>query len=182
MRVRDWEDIVQDVVDADSESADWRAVAGDRQAGIGEDLYLGHPTEGLFQLKTFAKNPYEVQGIGTQIARSLDEEIGSYLPAESNGRFAVQSPPEDKSDAEKKAEKLETVLDTHSDAPTEPGDMFDDVMDVLESPAFGPMEYDQFDRPDGLDELNTTFSEAEDVLEGEFDDLLEESDVSTGFH
>lgn len=43
MRVRDWQDIVSDVVDSDADPDDWRAVAGDRASGLGEDLYLGHP-------------------------------------------------------------------------------------------------------------------------------------------
>jgi hypothetical protein len=51
MRVRDWDDILQDVVESDADPAGWRAVGGDRRDGIGEDLYLAHPGVGTFQLK-----------------------------------------------------------------------------------------------------------------------------------
>jgi hypothetical protein len=181
MRVRDWQDIVRDVVEEAADPEGWRAVAGDREGGLGEDLYLGHPDSGVYQLKTYARNPFDVQGVGTRVARRVDEDIDPYLPTEDAGRFAVQSPPEDESDAEEKARKLEEVVQAHADAPTSPGDLFDDMMDVLESPAFGPMEFKFDDRPDTLDGLAETFEEAEEVLDAELDDLIEQDEVGRGF-
>ncbi|MFB6070168.1 MAG: hypothetical protein ABEJ76_04020 [Halanaeroarchaeum sp.] len=182
MNVRDWQDIVQDVVESDADPDGWRAVAGDRTGGLGEDFYVGHPSGGVFLLKTYAKNPFEVRSVGTRVARRIDEDLADLFPAGDRGRFAVQRPPADEDDAERKARDLETVLQTHAEAPTEPADLFDDVMETLESPAYGPMDYDQFDRPDGLDELADTFEEAEDVLDAEFEDLVEEDEVGRGFH
>ena len=182
MRIREWQDILEDVTERDVDPEAWRAVAGDRARGVGEDMYLAHPRAGVFFLKTYAKNPYEVRGVGTQVARSLDDEIGSFLPEDgSGGRFAVQSPPEDEAHAESVSKRLETVLETHADAPTRPQDLFDDVMEALESPAFGPMEYDQYDRPDQLEELADQFEEAEELLDAELDDLIEDDDVDRGF-
>ena len=183
MRVRDWQDILGDVVESDADAGDWRAVAGDRQGGPGEDMFLGHPAVGVFQLKTFAKNPYEVQGVGARVARSVDEDLDPLFPAEdAGGRFGVNDGIEDEDEAENKAKNLEAVLETHADAPTTPDALFEDVMDALDSPAFGPMEYDMYDRPDELENLSETFEEAEDVLTKELDDLIEESDVGRGFH
>ena len=182
MRVREWDDIVREVVESKAEPDDWRAVGGDRADGLGEDIYLGHPGVGVFQLKTYAKNPHDVRGVGTQVARSIDDEIGHYLPADDGaGRFAVQTPPESEDEAEETASALEEVVKAHAEAPTTPGDLFDDVMDTLDSPAFGPMEYEMTDRPGGLDELSTTFEEAEDVLNTELDDLIDEDRVGKGF-
>ncbi|WP_439026751.1 hypothetical protein [Haloarchaeobius sp. DT45] len=182
MRVRDWDDIVSEVVESKADPEGWRAVAGDRANGLGEDFYVGHPNSGVYQLKTYAKNPFEVRGVGTQIARKLDDEIGSFFPEQQeSSRFAVQAPPEDEDDAEDRAKKLQAVLQAHADAPTTPGDLFDDMMDALESPAFGPMEYDQYDRPEKLDDLATTFEDAEKVLDAELDDLIDEDEVGRGF-
>jgi hypothetical protein len=183
MRVRDWDDIVEDVVESNVDPDGWRAVAGDRANGLGEDLYLGHPDSGLFQLKTYAKNPFEVKGVGAQVARHLDDEIGGFLPEEGDGRFAVQAPGDDidEEEAEEKARRLEEVVKVHADAPTTPGDFFDDVMETLDSPAFGPMQYDQYDRPEELDDLATTFEDAEEVLDAELDDLVETDEVDKGF-
>jgi flagellar capping protein FliD len=30
---------------------------------------------GAFQLKTYAKNPFQVEGVGAQVARSIDDEL-----------------------------------------------------------------------------------------------------------
>lgn len=183
MRVRDWQDVVEDVVDSGVDPEGWRATGGDRSDGVGEDLYLGHPNVGVFQLKTYPKNPFEVRGVGSRVARSIDDEIGPWLPesGEANGRFGVQSPPEDETEAENVATRLEEVIKAHSDAPTTPDDLFSDVMDAMESPAYGPMEYDQYGRPEAVDELADTFEEAESVLDAELDDLIDDDAVGRGF-
>jgi len=182
MRVRDWEDIVEDVVEADADPDDWRAVGGDRADGVGEDMFVGHPSAGLYQLKTYARNPFDVRGVGTQVARKVDDDLDDLFPQRSaDGRFAVQQGPADEEEAETKASRLEEVLQAHADAPTDPGDLFDDVMDVLDSPAFGPMEYDQYGRPDSLEELAATFQDAESVLDSELDELVDDDGVGRGF-
>ncbi len=182
MRVRDWQDVLEDVVDSNAESGDWRAVAGDRRAGPGEDMFLGHPSVGVFQLKTFAKNPYEVRGVGSRVARKVDDDLDPLFPAEdAGGRFGVNDGVADEDEAKNRAKDLETVLETHADAPTSPDALFEDVMGALDSPAYGPMEHDMYDRPDALDDLSDTFEEAEDLLSSELDDLIEDSDVGRGF-
>ena len=183
MRIREWDDILEDVVAADADPDGWRAVGGTRARGIGEDLYVGHPRVGVFQLKTYAKTPFEVQGVGSRVARNLDEEIGSYLPAEDDapGRFAVQQPPDDEDDARTKARTATEVLKAHADAPTTPDDLFEDLMDAVESPAFGPMTFDRYDRPDELEGLADTFEEAEELLDAELAELIEDADVARGF-
>ncbi|WP_229112687.1 hypothetical protein [Halapricum desulfuricans] len=180
MRVRDWQDILEDVVENDSDPDQWRAVGGDRRSGIGEDLYLAHPSTGVYQLKTYAKNPYEVEGVGAQIARRVDDEIDPLFPEEGSGLFGVQQPIEDEREAEQKAKDLETVLETHADAPTTPEALFEDLMETLDSPAYGPMEFDTHDRPDSMTDLTDTFEEAEELLDAELDDLIDE-DVTRGF-
>ena len=172
-----------DVVESNADPDGWRGVGGDRANGIGEDLYIGHPGVGVFQLKTYAKNPYEVQGVGARIARSIDDELDQLFPGKGDaaGLFGVQRAPEDEDDAESKVNDLETVVETHADAPTSPEALFDDIMDALDSPAYGPMEFDDYDRPEGMGELTDTFEEAEELLDAELDDLIDE-DVDRGFY
>jgi len=183
MRVRDWDDILADVVESNADPDGWRAVGGDRANGIGEDIYIGHPGVGVFQLKTYAKNPFEVQGVGARVARSIDDELDPLFPAneDASGLFGVQQPPDDESDAENKAKDLETVVETHAEAPTTPEALFEDVMDALDSPAYGPMEFDDYDRPESMDDLTDTFEEAEELLDAEFEDVIDE-DVERGFY
>ncbi len=183
MRVRDWDDILADVVESNADPDGWRAVGGDRANGIGEDIYIGHPGVGVFQLKTYAKNPFEVQGVGARVARSIDDELDPLFPEneDASGLFGVQQPPDDESDAENKAKDLETVIETHAEAPTTPEALFEDVMDALDSPAYGPMEFDDYDRPESMDDFTDTFEEAEELLDAEFEDVIDE-DVERGFY
>lgn len=182
MRVRDWQDLVEDVVESDVEPTEWRAVAGDRNGGLGEDLYLGHPAMGVYQLKTFAKNPFDVQGVGARIDRTVDDDLAALLPGEdAPARFAVNDAPEDADEAEEVGRRVEEVVRTHADAPTTGEALFDDVMEAMDAPAFGPMEYDQFDRPDALDDLSTTFADAEAALEAEFEEVVADAGVERGF-
>ncbi len=185
MRVRDWQDILADVVESDADPDGWRGVAGRRREGIGEDLFLGHPDAGVYHLKTYAKNPYDLKGVGTRVARKVDGDIDPLLPrreSQDAGRFAVQRPPEDKDAAEDVATRLEETVKVHAEAPTTPDDFFTDVMEALDSPAFGPMEFDISDRPDPLDDLSGTFEEADELLSSELDDLIGDDEVGRGFH
>jgi hypothetical protein len=182
MRIRDWQDVLETVVESSADPDGWRAVAGDRRTGVGEDMYIGHPDEGVFGLKTYAKNPFDVQGVGGQVARSIDDDLDPLLPkgVDEGGRFGVRQPVE-REEAEERATELEEVLKTHADAPTTPDALFDDVMDALDAPAYGPMEYDDNGRPDRLDGLADTFEEAERLMEADLEDLIEESGVGRGF-
>ncbi|MFC4359219.1 hypothetical protein ACFO0N_14835 [Halobium salinum] len=182
MRVREWQDILDDVTEGRVDPDGWRAVAGDRQRGLGEDLCLGHPARGLFHLKTYSKNPYDVKGVGARVARKVDDGIDPLLPdRESAGRFAVNRPPEDEDEAKSMATRLEETLRVHGEVPTTGEDLFTDVMEALDSPAFGPMEYEFADRPDRLDGLADEFEAAEELLNAELDDLVEDDGVDRGF-
>jgi hypothetical protein len=181
MKVRDWDDILQEVAESSADPDGWRAVGGSRARGIGEDLYLGHPDAGVFQVKTYAKNPYEVDGIGTEVARRIDDDLEPLFPTEEAGGFGVQPMPEDEAEAESMSRRLGTVIETHAEAPTTPAALFEDVMDAVESPAYGPMTFDMRDRPDPLEGLANAFEEAESVLEAEFEDVIDE-DVERGFY
>lgn len=182
MRVRGWQDILEKVVESNASPDGWRAVAGDRSTGVGEDMFVGHPDVGVYQLKTYAKNPFEVRGVGGRVARRVDEDLDPLFPEDAGGRFGVRAPVEDEADAKRKANALEEVIRTHAEAPTTPTALFDDVMETLESPAFGPIDYEFDGRPDTLDELTGTFEEAEALLETEFEDIVADDGVDRGFH
>jgi hypothetical protein len=152
--------------------------------GVGEDLYLGHPGAGVYHLKTYAKNPFEVKGVGTQVARKIDDDIAPWFPTESgaDGRFGVQSPPEDEAQAEAMATEVEEVVQAHADAPTTPDDLFTDMMEAMDTPAYGPMDFNQYGRPEATDNLAETFAEAESVLDSELEDLINTDAVDRGFY
>lgn len=184
MRVKNWQDILSDVIESDRDPEGWRAIAGQRATGVGEDFYLGHPNGGVYQLKTYAKNPAELRGVGAQVARKIDDDLAPLFPdreEDDAGRFAVQQAPDDESEAESIATELEETVRVHAEAPTTAEDFFTDMMEAINSPAFGPMEYEMRERPDRLDELADTFEDAEELLEEDLEDLIDADEVNRGF-
>jgi hypothetical protein len=180
MQIRDWDDILQDVVESDADPAGWRAIGGDRKGGIGEDLYLAHQEVGAYQIKTYAKNPFQVEGVGARVARSIGSDIAPLFPDKKhNGIFGVQALPQDGERAKEQATELEAVLEAHADAPTTPQALIEDMLEALDSPAYGPMEFDRHGRPAPMSELTNTFEEAESLLTREFEDIVDET-VSRG--
>ncbi|ERG98343.1 MAG: hypothetical protein J07HQX50_02381 [Haloquadratum sp. J07HQX50] len=189
MRVRNWKDILSDVSESNADASGWRAVAGNRQSGIGEVLFLGHPNVGVYEMKTYSKNPRQLRGVGAKVARRIDDELDPLFPRQDQaaedtpdqGRFAVQSPPSDEEQAKSMAKRVEETIKVHAEAPTSRDDFFEDMMDAVESPAFGPMQYEFDDRPDELDQLSSTFSDADELLTKDLDQLVDEDEVGRGF-
>jgi hypothetical protein len=106
---------------------------------------------GVSHLKTYGKNPYDVRGVGARVARSLDDELTPHVPTgDRPRRFAVRSPPadgdEDEDEAGSTARRLAETVKVHVAAPTTPDDLFGDVMETVDSPAYGPMSFDLSDR------------------------------------
>lgn len=183
MHVRNWRDIVADVADASVDPDRWRAVGGRRTSGLGEVLFLGHPDAGVYHLRTYARNPYKVRGVGARVARTLDDELDPLLPdADAPGRFAVQSRPETEREAAAVANRVEETVREHAArADEDPDDLFSDLMGAVDSPAFGPAAYDLAGRPEPLADLSDQFEASESVLDAELDDLIDEDGVDRGF-
>ncbi|MFW6153512.1 MAG: hypothetical protein ACOC42_04050, partial [Halobacteriota archaeon] len=119
MRVRDWQDVLEDVADANADPGDWHAIIGNRVDGIGEDVFLGHPNAGVYQFKTYAKNPFEVEGVATRVARRLDDDLEPLFPdRETPARFGINRGISDEEQARRRADRLRAVFEAHQQAPT----------------------------------------------------------------
>jgi len=183
MQVRDWQDILKDVTETSSSPGDWHAIGGSRADGLGEELVLGHPKAGVFFLKTFAKNPYDLRGVGSQVARRIDDDLDPLFPDQTSpGRFGIKQGVTSEDEARERAAQLKTVFERQAEEQTPPNKLFEDVMDAIESPAHGPMTFDHARRPTELDELAGTFDEADELLSKELDELIDRSGVEHGIH
>lgn len=181
MRVQRLQEILEEIATADVD-AEWYAVAGKRQRGLGEDLFLGHPKVGVFQVKSFAKNPFQVHGVGTRVARKIDDDLEPLFPDETSpARFGIHPSPRDADDREDRAARLQAVFEGEN-RPGTPDELFAAIMDAIDSPAHGPMAYEPRGRPAVLDDLTSTFDEAEALLSSELDELIHDEGVDRGFH
>ncbi len=55
---------------------EWKSISAPTRDNMGSDLLLFHPISGpIFQVRAYEKNPYQMQGMGTRISRSIDEDF-----------------------------------------------------------------------------------------------------------
>ena len=66
----------------------WKAIFGRDEKLLSMDYYVFNPEIGIYLLKEYQKNPYEVKGIGGKIARHIDEDIEAEI-SKLNGDFGI---------------------------------------------------------------------------------------------
>lgn len=76
MKIKSRNNILNDVIkDAKKFPKGWKAVIGNDENCFSNDYYIFNPKTGIYLLKEYQKNPYEIKGIGGKIARYVDENI-----------------------------------------------------------------------------------------------------------
>jgi hypothetical protein len=68
----------------------WSATFGSDTDVFSHDCYLFHPDIGVYLLKEYHKNPFEVKGVGLKLARHLDDDIEEQITAASDGFGIIQ--------------------------------------------------------------------------------------------
>jgi len=69
-------EILNDIIrDAKKHPKGWKAVFGKDNERLSRDYYICNPNIGIYLLKEYQKNPFEIRGIGGKIARHIDEDI-----------------------------------------------------------------------------------------------------------
>jgi hypothetical protein len=66
----------------------WSATFGSNPQSFSHDCYMFHPSVGIYLIKEYDKNPYEVRGVGGKIARRIDDDIMDRLTNQS-GDFGI---------------------------------------------------------------------------------------------
>ncbi len=175
MQPRSFEDMMADVADEPGDPADWRAAMRDRE-GVGTDLYLAHPSAGVYAASLYMKDPFTVRGVGAKVADRPDGT--DYLPgAEADRRFAIRRGPRDRDEAERMGRAVAATLEAHATAPTSPDDLFDDIMDSTGGIAYGAMG-----GADSADGFDATYADAREMLDAELDDLIATDGIDRGVH
>lgn len=134
-----------------------------------------------FRLKIHLKDLRELRGVGTRVARQIDDDLAQLFQKSHDGRFAIQQPSEDDDHAVSITKRLEETVRVHAETPTEPEHIFKDGTEVVETPAHGPIADEFADRPDELNELTGTFGDTQSILNAELDELTERNDTDRGF-
>jgi hypothetical protein len=76
VKIKSRNEILNDIIrDAKKYPREWKAVFGNDKDRLSHDYYIFNPNIGIYLLKEYQKNPFEVKGIGGKIARYIDEDV-----------------------------------------------------------------------------------------------------------
>ena len=89
VNIKSRNEILNDVIkDGKKHPKNWKAVFGRDDKRLSRDYYIFNPKIGIYLLKEYEKNPYEIKGIGGKIARRIDEEIEADISKKA-GDFGI---------------------------------------------------------------------------------------------
>ena len=89
VKIKSRNEVLNDILkDAKKEPKNWKAVIGRDNELLSNDYYIVNQRMGIYLIKEYQKNPYEIKGIGGKIARNLDDEIENQL-VKNKGDFGI---------------------------------------------------------------------------------------------
>jgi hypothetical protein len=89
VKIKPRNDILRDIIrDGKKHPKGWNAAFGKDQSLFSHDCYIFHPNIGIYLLKEYHKNPFEVKGVGLKLARHIDDDIEEQMRKKS-GDFGI---------------------------------------------------------------------------------------------
>jgi hypothetical protein len=89
LKIKNRHEILNDVIrDAKRYPRGWKAVLGQDLISQSRDCYIINSNVGIYFLKEYEKNPFELKGIGSKIARQVDEDIDAKI-SKYAGNFGI---------------------------------------------------------------------------------------------
>ena len=76
MKIKNRNEVLNDIIlDGKKYPKGWQAIFGEDNERLTRDYYLINPEIGVYYIKEYDKNPFIIKGIGSKIARKIDDEI-----------------------------------------------------------------------------------------------------------
>lgn len=89
MKIKNRNDILNDIIlDGKKHPKGWQAIFGQDNQRLTRDCYIMNPEIGVYYMKEYNKNPFIVKGIGSKIARKIDDEIENEI-SKNEGDFGI---------------------------------------------------------------------------------------------
>ncbi|MFX1285929.1 MAG: hypothetical protein ACFFB5_19965 [Promethearchaeota archaeon] len=84
MTIKSLQEILRDILkDGRKSPGEWKTLLAPTSDRFGSDLLLFHPTTGpIYQVRAYEKNPFQMTGMGTRIARDVDEDFLNLIKAQ----------------------------------------------------------------------------------------------------
>jgi len=89
VKIKSRNEILNDVVkEGKKYPTNWKAVFGKDKKRLSRDYYIFNPNIGIYLLKEYEKNPFEIKGLGGKIARNIDDDIEADI-SKNAGDFGI---------------------------------------------------------------------------------------------
>lgn len=89
MKIKNRNEVLNDVIhEGKKHPKGWSAVTGKDNIRLSRDYYIFHPKVGMFLLKEYNRNPFQINGIGGKIARRIDQDLDSEIK-KNNSDFGI---------------------------------------------------------------------------------------------
>jgi len=89
VKIKTRNDILRNIIrDGKKHPKGWHAAFGRDSILFSHDCYIFHPNIGIYLLKEYNKNPFEIKGLGSKLARRIDEDIQEQMIKKS-GDFGI---------------------------------------------------------------------------------------------
>ncbi len=89
MKIKKRDKILNDIIrDGKKHPKRWSAAFGKDNKRLSRDYYVSHPKVGIYLLKEYNKNPFNINGIGGKIARRIDQDIEAEIH-KHDGDFGI---------------------------------------------------------------------------------------------
>jgi len=76
LKIKNRNEILNDIIlDGKKHPKGWQAIFGQDNQRLTRDYYLMNSEIGIYYIKEYDKNPFIIKGIGSKIARKIDDEI-----------------------------------------------------------------------------------------------------------
>jgi hypothetical protein len=89
VKIKSRNNILKDIIrDGKKHPNGWNATFGKDTTSFSQDCYIFHPQIGIYLLKEYHKNPFEMKGLGSKLARRIDDDIHEQMQRKS-GDFGI---------------------------------------------------------------------------------------------
>lgn len=92
MAIKSLQEILKDILKEGRKTpGEWKTLLAPTYDRFGSDLLLFHPTTGpIYQVRAYEKNPFQMTGVGTRIARNVDEDFLKLIKSQrSHGNLGI---------------------------------------------------------------------------------------------
>jgi hypothetical protein len=91
VKIKSRSEILSDIIhDSKNHPTGWKAAIGRDHQTLSNDYYILNPEIGCYLIKEYQKNPYQKKGLGSKIARNIDDDIENIIVKDSKDFGIIQ--------------------------------------------------------------------------------------------